>query len=376
MPGNLDPALPLVAPRRLASIDALRGFDMIWIVGAEDLVHGLKSASNSPTSKVLVEQFTHKAWEGFAFYDLIFPLFVFLAGVSITFSLDRILAERGVAATVVRMVRRAAVIYLLGLLVYGGISKGIDQVRWVGVLQRIAISYLAASLIYLMCGRRWQPLMLVLALILVGYWGLLCFVPPPGAEFVSFAEGQNIANYVDEHYLPGYKWDGRWDPEGLLSSIPAVGTCLLGVLAGLLLTQPGLSPTNRVARFLIFGGAMVLAGYAWGLQFPVIKKLWTSSYVLVAGGYSFLLVGMFYWIMDVLNFRRWAAPLLWVGTNALAIYMLANIIEMPKLAERVAGGEIKAACGAWGELMIATVALLLVLAVARFLYRRQLFLRA
>ena len=376
MPAASSAASPAQHRERMVSVDALRGFDMLWIAGAEDLVHGLQKVSHSPTAAFLADQFTHKAWEGFAFYDLIFPLFVFLAGVSITFSLDRLLTERSVGPAIARVLRRSIVIYLLGLFVYGGISKGIENVRWVGVLQRIAISYFAASLIYLVCGRRWRPILAIAVLILIGYWALLSFVPAPGLEFVSFAEGKNIANYVDEHYLPGFKWDGKWDPEGLLSGIPAVATCLLGVLAGLILANRELSAANRVARFMIIGVAMSIAGFAWGLQFPIIKKLWTSSYVLVAGGYSFALLGLFYWLFDVLRWRWLAAPLVWVGSNALAIYLLADVVPFKSLAERLAGGEIKAHFGQWGDCMIALVAVLLILAIARFLYRRQLFLRA
>lgn len=370
------PPVPSAASgARLVSLDALRGFDMIWIIGAEDLVHGLRQASTAPPVQFLADQLTHKPWQGFAFYDLIFPLFVFLAGVSAVLSLDKIVAAQGAGAAVVRVVRRTLLLYALGVVYYGGIADGWDHVRWVGVLQRIALSYGAAALIYLACRRRAGPIAAVILAILAGYCLVMSLVPAPGRESVSFAEGENIANYVDQHYLPGRKWDGNWDPEGLLSSVPAVATCLLGVLAGLVLKCDRCSPRQKVAWLVLAGVVLVPLGFLWGLQFPVIKKLWTSSYVLVAGGYSFLLLGLFYWAIDVCGCRRGLGPWLWVGTNALTLYLVAEVVKLPALAERFIGGPIKTALAPWGDLAVAVLALALILALGRFLYRRQIFLR-
>lgn len=365
----------LASPQRLVSLDALRGFDMILIVGAEEIVNGVKRASTGPTAKFLVAQFTHKDWEGFGFYDLIFPLFVFLAGVSLVFSLDKALERGGPGAAVGRLSRRALLLYLLGVFYYGGIANGWGQIRWVGVLQRIAISYFCAALLYLACGRRWKPILISTGAILVTYWAILTFVPTPGRSSVSFAEGENIANYVDSRYLPGKRWDGEWDPEGLLSSLPAVASCTIGLLAGLFLRTPSVSPERKAVWMAVCGGALVVAGFGWGEQLPVIKKLWTSSYVLVAGGYSLLLLSGFYLVIDVWGMRRGIGPLLWVGANALTIYMAQNMVDFLGLAKRLAGGEIAERIEPWGEALIATVAMLMLLGLARFLYRRGIFLR-
>jgi len=369
------PVGPTANVSRLLSLDALRGVDMLLIVGAEDVVTGLSRASDGPAVQSLVRQFTHKQWEGFGFYDLIFPLFVFLAGISLVYSLDKALELGGPGAALVRVLRRAALLYLLGVFYYGGIAHGWDQIRWVGVLQRIAISYLFAAIIYLACRRNWKAIVGATVAILVAYWAIMSFIPTPGREQVSFAEGVNLANYIDLHFLPGKRWDGGWDPEGILSSLPAVASCLLGVLAGLLLKNPNITRPRTAACFLLVGAVLVLLGFTWGLQFPVIKKLWTSSYVLVAGGYSLLLLGAFYLVIDVWKLRRGIAPLVWVGSNALTVYLVANIIELPRLAERLVGGEIKARAAPWGEALVAVVALFLVLALAGLLYRRRVFLR-
>lgn len=369
------PSSPPPPPERLVSIDALRGFDMIWIIGLEDVVKLLCRALPCPATETIAHQLEHKAWEGFAFYDLIFPLFVFLAGLSLVFSLERIVKQGGTAAALRRIFRRSLLIYLLGVFSYGGIAEGLAHVRWVGVLQRIAISYFFAALIFLGLKGRAKPMALVCFGILLAYWAFLSFVPVPDGGPDRFAEGQNWPNYVDQHWLPGRRWDGQWDPEGILSGLPAISTCLLGVFGGLLLKYPSLSNGTKVSRLLLGGAILVALGFAWGLQFPVIKKIWSSSYVLVAGGYSYMLVAGFFLVVDVLKIRFWTLPLLWVGTNAITAYMANNIIEYGQLAERLAGGEIKAKAGPWGELLIASVAMALTLLVVRFLYRRKIFLR-
>jgi predicted acyltransferase len=229
--------------------------------------------------------------------------------------------------------------------------------------------------VYLVCRRSAKAVLFATVVILAAYWAIMSFVPMPGLEQVSFEEGKNIANYIDQQYLPGKKYDGQWDPEGLLSSLPAVATCLLGVLAGKLLKNPNVSPQRKVAYMLIAGAVLVPLGFWWGEHFPVIKKLWTSSYVLVAGGYSFLLLGGFYLVVDVWKFRRSVAPLVWIGSNALTMYLVSTIVSFPKVAERVFGGEIKHWFGPWDEAFIAAVSLALLVWLAWFLYQRKIFLR-
>lgn len=175
--------------------------------------------------------------------------------------------------------------------------------------------------------------------------------------------------------MPGRKYNGDHDPEGLLSTFPAIASCLLGVLAGLLLKNEKIRPAVKVASLLVAGAVGVGLGFAWGLQFPVIKKIWTSSFVLVAGGYSAILLGLFYLVLDVWQWR-WASPFVWIGTNAILLYMLGNIVFFRGLAERLIGGGTQASLfGTYGPLASSIVAVLLVLAVARFFHTRQIFLR-
>lgn len=363
---------PAASPR-LLSLDALRGFDMFWIVGAEELVRGLEKIGTNGPLKLLADQLGHKAWDGFHFEDLIFPLFVFIVGVSLVFSLSRNLEQGGRGAALVRIARRAAVLYILGILYYGGFSTPVEKIRLLGVLQRIALCYLFAGLLF--CYLKPRGLLIACIGILVGYWALMSFVPVPGHGTRNFAEGANLANYIDKQYLPLRKWDGDHDPEGLLSTVPAVASCLLGVLAGLVLRNASMPDGKKVGRLVVAGLGCLAAGWLWHLNFPVIKKLWTSSFVLVAGGYSFLLLALFYQVIDVWKFQKWAQPFVWIGVNPITIYFGGRFIDFEGLAKLFVGGPVGAALGNYGELVLALTTLGFGFLFLRFLYQRKIFLR-
>jgi predicted acyltransferase len=199
----------------------------------------------------------------------------------------------------------------------------------------------------------------------------------------KYAMGYNLANHFDFEHLPGKKYDLFWDPEGILSTIPAVVTCLLGIFAGLLLRNPGISDSRKVWWLIWAGAAAVCLGWLWGIQFPVIKKIWTSSFVLVAGGYSAMLLGAFYWVVEIKRWRAWGQPFLWIGMNPITLYLVSNFLGgggYVRMANRLAGGNVKefinshVASGA-GDLLVSLVGVLLLIWLARFLYRRQIFLR-
>ena len=277
------------AAGRVVSVDVLRGFDMFWLIGGTGFGIAIARLIGGRMGEVIEGQFEHTKWAGFTFYDLIFPLFVFMVGMSLVFSLEKRVQTGGKWSAYKRLIRRAALMYLMGLVYYGGMLHEWPHIRLLGVLQRLALCYLFGGILFI----HLRPRGLIIACLacLVGYWALLSFVPVPGTGETSFEEHANWAWYVDKHFLPGHKHSGDYDPEGLLSTIPAVASCLLGVFAALLLRSGALCPWRKTALFIGGGAALVLFGSLWGLQFPVIKRIWTSSYVLVAGGYSFALLG-------------------------------------------------------------------------------------
>ncbi len=411
------------------SVDALRGFDMFWIIGADSLVYALNRMSQSKPTVFLAGQLDHAAWEGFRFYDLIFPLFLFIAGVSTVFSLNKAIATAGRGEAVKRVLKRGILLFLVGIFYSGGFTNPWPDMRLMGVLNRIALGYTGAGLLY--CYFRPRALVGICVGLLVSYWALMSFYPVrdialekdalalvaeqrgdlAGAKLIQtpgnpstvkdspawaaaqkvfygttnrvagrFEKGRDLASHFDFMYLPGKKYDNYFDPEGILSTIPAVGTALLGVFAGLLLAYGGMPSQRKVLYLLAAGAGSVAVGWLWSLQFPVIKKIWTSSYVLVAGGYSALLLAVFYQVVDIWQKRTWCQPFVWMGMNSITVYLAANFLGgFRKLSTRLAGGDVKTFLDAreqgLGDLAISLLGLVLAFWFVRFLYKRKIFLR-
>ena len=370
--------------QRLVSLDALRGFNFIWILGADGAVIAFadmmraRGGSLAAAGNVLRAQMTHPYWEGLRFYDLIFPLFIFITGVAITLALPKQVAREGKAKAHLRVAKRALLLYVLGIIYYGGLSGDFDHIRYVGVLQRIAICYLVASILFL--NLDWRGLAAATAALIVGYWALMTFVPVPGIGAGSFAPNANLANWLDTQFLPGRMWDKTRDPEGLLSTLPAIATCLLGVMSGLVLVRLDLG-ASRKSAWLIGGGiVMTAAGYVWALQMPLIKSIWSPSFVLATGGMSAILLGVFHQVIDVWGYKRWTPVFVWIGANAITLYLLNALMGFDVPARRIAGGEFGATLDALllpgiGALLVNLVALGLVIALAWYLYQRKIFLR-
>ncbi len=397
------------APSRLMSLDALRGFDMIWIMGGDAIASALGKLSDDPVTQTVATQLEHVEWEGFRFYDLIFALFVFIMGVSIVFSLNKAMDQHGLGGALKRVFTRFAIMFAVALFYSGGFTNAWPEIRLLGVLNRIALCYLGGALIFCLLRDKWRGIAAVAASLLVGYWALMTFVPFPdlrpvnaSGELVSqrmtatnvsqlnwnttnrlkgvFEPGVNLANYIDSKYLPGRKHDKIWDPEGLLSTLPAIASCLLGMLAGLLLRNQRVEDRKKVTLLLSAGVVSVIAGYCWGMQFPVIKKIWTSSFVLVTAGYSAILLGVFYQVIDVWKKQSWCQPFVWYGMNAITVYLADNVIGFRRVASRLLGTDVKAFFDAhvtpgFGDLMLSFGEIGIGLWLVWFLYQRKIFLR-
>ena len=422
---------------RLTSLDALRGFDMFWILGADSFVYALGELGKNPATKFLAEQLDHAEWAGFRFYDLIFPLFVFIMGVSTVFSLTKIIEREGKAAAVKRVLIRGILLFAVALIYSGGFTNPWPDMRLMGVLNRIALCYTAGGLLFIFCNVR--GLIAAAAALLLGYWAIMAWTPmrdirlekeslaalaekagdeklaakfqdadSPSAsnpsakknspvwaatEQMYFAttnrvtgkydKGYNVACHFDFAHLPGRKYDLFWDPEGILSTLPAIVTGLLGIFTGLFLRLKNVPAMRKVFTLIGAGAASAMLGWIWGIEFPVIKKIWTSSYVLVAGGYSAMLLGVFYWIVDVKKWQWWCQPFVWIGMNPITLYLTSNFLGglgFEKLARRLTGGPVKLffdthLAPGFGELVSSLVGVLLFVWFARFLYQRKIFLR-
>lgn len=398
------------AGERLRSIDALRGFDMVWILGGGTLVQALARLHRGSFTTALDAQFEHVRWEGFHFYDLIYPLFVFLAGVAIVLSLDKRRRTEAKGILVARILRRGLFLYGLNFIFNGGFSARWPQMRVAsGVLALIAVSYVVAALIYLFLADRIRWLAATTAVLLLGYWALLGWVPFPDFRLDRmtvetlehqagsaapaavagqvtarvagvYEQGRNLSNYLDYRLLPGRLHEGYYEAQGLLSPIPGAAVCLLGALAARWLTRASLASRQKTRGLVLAGFGLIGLGLLWGLEFPLVKKLWSSSFCLVAAGSSALLLAAFHQVIDVMGFHRWCTPFLWIGANPIALYLLSALVDFPQIAGRLVGGNIqdfldRAFPGA-GSVALALVTLALMLGLARFLYQRRIFLRA
>ena len=397
------------ASNRLVSLDVLRGFDMFWILGADALCYALARMWKVPPFTWAAEQLDHVDWAGFHFYDLIFPLFVFIVGVSVVYSLTRLVEREGRAAAVKRVLRRGALLLVLGVFYNGGITNPWPDIRLLGVLPRLALVYTFTGLLF--CFLKPRALAATAVALLVGYWALMAFVPirdvameraavparlgvaKPTLEQAQklfygtttmvtgkFEPGLNLSNHLDFEYLGGRKYDVYWDPEGLLSTLPAIASCLLGVFAGLLMRRTDVDERKKLSALLVAGVVALALGWLWHLEFPVVKKIWTSSFVLVAGGWSLLLLGGFYYVVDIRRWRGWCQPFVWVGMNPITLYVISGLLPYSRLAARFTGGDLKLWLDAhvatgFGSVFTALTALAIMFTLARFLYRREIFLR-
>jgi predicted acyltransferase len=346
------------------------------------------------------------------------------------FSLTKTIQQAGRAEALKRVFRRGILLFIIGIFYSGGFTSPWPDMRLLGVLNRIALAYFFAGLLF--CFLKPRALVAIGVAILVGYWGLMSYTPIRDIQLTKsnlahlaeqagdaktaalfneernpsavkdspawaaaekmfyattnrvtgkFGPGLNLANHIDFECLPARKYDTFFDPEGLLSTLPAVVTCLLGVFAGLLLRNQSVPDQRKVVYLIAFGITGVVLGWLWNAQFPVIKKLWTSSFVLVAGGYSAILLGVFYLIVDVWQSRAWCQPFVWMGMNSITIYLASNMLGgFRKLATRFAGGDVRTFLDAHitkgaGDMAISIVGLLLAFWLVHFLYKRKIFLR-
>jgi len=305
---------PEAAPQRLVSLDAFRGLTMALMV----------LVNNPGSGRDCYFQLRHSDWHGWTLTDTVFPSFLWIVGVAITLSLGRRLAQ-GVSRQrlLLQACRRAAILFCLGLAIYAFPHFNLGTQRILGVLQRIAICYLIVSALYLYTGLRGQ--IAWLCGLLAAYWVLMTMVPVPGYGAGRLDVEGNLAHYVDRLVLGRHNYapSGDWDPEGIVSTLPAIATAIFGVLAGRLLALRRLL-AERAVRLFVIGCALAAAGLVLNRWMPINKKLWTDSFCLFMAGLDFAVYAVFAWLVDGFGWQKPVRPVVILGMNAIAIYMVSE----------------------------------------------------
>lgn len=361
--------------KRLVSIDALRGFDMLLISGGGTFLVLMEGKTNLPWVDSLARQMEHPAWIGFTFYDFIFPLFLFISGVSIPFSLNKELS-RGKSKT--ELYRKAfwRMLILIGL---GIIDKNVpfpyfepSQIRVASILGRIGIAGFITTVLYL--NFSWKALLAWIAGILLAYYAIIFLVPVPGYGAGNLTFEGNLVGWIDRHFLPGRLLQKTYDELGLLTQFPALCLTVLGSLAGDVLRSR--QKDGKKLQILSLAGIVCIAlGLLWSFHFPISKRFWTSSFVLLTGGMAFLFLAFFYWIIDILKYQKWAFFFQVIGMNSLTIYLAYRFIDFAYTSKLLFSGLYAPAPEPWHEVFQALGAVGLVWLFLYFLYRNAIFVK-
>jgi predicted acyltransferase len=375
---NPSPDSPLgpIGGQRLYSLDALRGFDMFWIMGAEEIVNGLAKATGSPFWQAFADQLTHPAWNGFHMYDLIFPLFLFMAGVATPFSVGRELEKgNGRQKVLRRVIKRGLILVILGVFHNNGLQhfKPFAEIRFGSVLGRIGLAYMFANIIFIYSKRNAQ--IIWFWALIIGYWLLLKFTSAPGFPRGDLTMEGNFTSYIDRLFLPGKLYLGIHDPEGWLATIPAISTGLLGILAGTYLKKGTHNGGRKSGWLALTGAGFIALALIWNLDFPFNKNLWTSSFVCLVGGISLLFLSIFYYVIDVKGYKKWAFFFKVIGMNSILIYLSGHFINWEFATLGAFGwlGEISPVI--YAPVIMACIYVFIKWLFLYFMYRQKLFLK-
>lgn len=379
------------APNRLLSLDVFRGIT----------IAGMVLVNNPGTWSAIYPPLEHAEWHGATPTDLVFPFFLFIVGISITLALGKRVEVGGINRDIyLKIFRRSLIIFGLGLFMaafpFYNFTKGewldVSTLRIMGVLQRIAVCYLISSLIFVRTN--WKQQAIIAAVLLFAYWALMTLINVPNCEITTFDDkGCNLAAYVDRIVLTEnhiWKQSKIFDPEGLLSTLPAIGTTLAGVLCGHWLRREK-SDDEKVSAMFFFGLALTAIGWMWSFWFPLNKSLWTSSYVVYTAGLALCFLGFCYWLIDIKGYRKWAKPFVIFGVNALALFVFsgltAKLMGIIKVGVNAEGKSVSLqkwifdsiflplASPVNASLMFAVSFILLWLFLMWLLYRKQIYIK-
>jgi predicted acyltransferase len=367
---------PLVAPtkERLVSLDAFRGFIMLWLAGGEAVIRSLHAVGKNPVFNLLVYEFNHTPWRGLRFYDCIWPSFMLMVGISIPFAVAKRSKTQSESLIMWHAVRRATVLFLLGSVRESVFLGHPYLIELSSALQPIAIAYLVA---FLLSRKSIRIQAAVASLILIGYAFVLAFVGAPGIPAGTYELNHNLVNYVDLVFLRPHWQVWPYAPEGwgtILSTIPTVSTTIFGLMISELLMSD--RSRNAKAKIIAIAGfAGIALGWVLSPIIPVVMKMWTTSYGVMTAGWACLMFAFFFWFIDVRGHKEWTLPLVVIGMNAIFIYMFMSIIRVGRIVG-VFTNPIAARLGSFGELFSALSVFAVAWLLLFWMYKRKIFIKA
>lgn len=359
--------------QRLESLDALRGFDMFWIIGGSWIFGNIHNIFSSPVTNFIDTQLRHVKWEGFRFWDLVMPLFLFIVGAAIPFSFAKRLAASGGRKKKLyfHIIKRVVILFILGMIAQGNLLKyDLSELHiYCNTLQAIAAGYLIATIVLLNLKTKW--LIGLTGGMLLLFWGLMSLIPVPGYRTGDLSPQGNLAIHLDKLILGQFQ-DGT-NYTWILSSITFGCTVMLGVMAGLLLRS---KKQKKEKALWLFGAgcACLVLGILWGFWFPIIKHLWTSSFVLVSGGICFLLLAAFFLVIDVWGFRKWAFGFKVIGMNAIAVYMATRLFDFRVIGNIFIGG-LSSRLDAWNAFLQGIAGFTVIWLILYWMYKKRTFIK-
>ena len=366
--------MTMASTTRLASLDALRGFDMFFIMGGQGLVYAVAAALGHPEFEA---SFGHVEWHGLQFMDVIFPLFLFMAGVSFPFSCAKS-REKGLndGKIALKVLKRGGVLFFLGLVYNNFFLFDFAHLRFWSVLGRIGVAWIFASWLYLVLGLKARLGVAVGVLAAVTLGTYLLIAPGAPSPVDPFSPEGNFGCWLDRTLTGGHIYAQLYDPEGFAGFLPSVVTAMLGMFAGEIVRRGGIAATGRKAMELLAAGVLCLvAGAALACVFPVNKALWSPSFTLVAGGISFALFALFYWIVDVRGWKQWTPFFTVIGMNSITIYMAQRVIGFRVAHNFLFGGLASLFPDAWGAVVLQVGYIAVCWLFLYFLYRHKVFLK-
>lgn len=371
--------------QRLESLDVLRGFDLFCLVALGKIVHKLSEATQAPVFDSILPCFNHVHWEGFSSWDLVMPLFMFMSGITIPFALSRYKESSDKSLVYKRIAKRIILLWIFGMMCQGNLLA-LDPNRiylYSNTLQAIAMGYLISALFFLHTKIRTQIIGAII--LLLGYWMVMEFIIIGNYGSGNYSPDGNLAEWIDRVVLGRFR-DGASLVNGevvfsegyrytwILSSLTFGVTAMSGTFAGYILKYKEWMPQKKLTYLFIIGASMVAMGWIWGIWHPVIKKIWTSSMVLVSSGYCFLLMALFYYIIDYKGYRKYTGWLKVYGMNSIMAYMLSQCINFTSVSQSIFRG-LEQYIGSYYPLLITLSNIAIIYTILWWMYKKKIFLR-